>query len=240
MDLAFRYVLGDARRPFASLALLSILPGFAAIVAARALLGLAWWQVWALALVLGTLISGLFTVASGAMLFERRLDIRAVLRDYRRRFPHFLIAIVSSRLLVALGSLLVVPGVYAWVGYIHVGEAVLLERVPFRRVFSRSASLSREGGWSALGLLVAILAMSVLIVIGTETIALAILEDVLVLPLQSERLLLDGGSYPALAGYLLSVPWAATSRFLAYIDGRTRQDGWDVQIRLMALGGGAV
>jgi len=239
MDLAFRYVLGDARGPLASLALLSILPVFAAIVAARVLFDLPWWLVWALALALGTLVSGIFTVASGNMLFERTLDVRAVLRDYRRRFPHFLIAIVSSRLLVALGSLLVVPGIIAWVRHVHVGEAVLLERVPLRRVFSRSASLSREGGGSAFGLLLAILAMSVLVAIGTETIALAILEDVLVLPVKSERFLLDGGSYPALAGFLLSVPWAATSRFLAYIDGRTRQDGWDVQIRLMALGGGA-
>jgi len=82
-------------------------------------------------------------------------------------------------------------------------------------------------------------AHDVLLAIGTETITLAILEDVLVLPLRSEKLLSDGGSYPALAGFLLSVPWAATSRFLSYIDGRTRQDAWDVQVRIMALGGGA-
>ena len=27
----------------------------------------------------------------------------------------------------------------------------------------------------------------------------------------------------------------ATARFLAYIDGRTRQDGWDIQLRFMAI-----
>jgi hypothetical protein len=45
----------------------------------------------------------------------------------------------------------------------------------------------------------------------------------------------DGGSYLAIAGYFISVPWAAAGRFLVYVDDRTRQDGWDVQVRLMAL-----
>jgi hypothetical protein len=238
MDLAYRYVFGDARA-MAFLALVSILPAFVVTAAARAALRLPWWQVWALALLLGTLVAGMFTVASGNMLFERTLDVRAVLREYGRRFPSFLFAIVSSRLLIALGSLLIAPGVIAWARHTYVAEAVLLERVPFRRAFTRSGSLSREGGESAFGLILATLAMSFLIAVGTETIVLSILEDVLVIPLRSERLFSDGGSYPALAGFFLSVPWAATSRFLAYIDGRTRQDAWDVQVRLMALGGGA-
>jgi hypothetical protein len=239
MDLAFRYVLGEGRGTMVSLALSCILPVFGVTVAARAWLGLPWWAVWALAVLLATLVSGIFTVASGSMLFERTVRAGAVFRDYARRFPSFLVAIVSSRLVVVLGSLLIAPGVVAWVRHTYVPEAVLLERVPFGRAFSRSASLSREGGESAFGLIVGTLAMSVLVAVGTETIVLAILEDVLVVPWHSERLFSDGGSYPALAGFFLSVPWAAASRFLSYIDGRTRQDAWDVQVRLMALGGGA-
>ena len=239
MDLAFRYVLGDARRKFAYLALLSLSPVFAAIVAARVFLDASWWWLWAIALVLGTLVSGVFTVASGNMLFERTLNVREVLREYGRRFPQFLVALIESRVLIALGSLLIVPGLIAWKRHAHLSEAVLLERVPLRRAFARSAVLSREGGGSVAGLLVAIFSMSTLIALGTETIVLAIVEEVLVLPVESQRLFIDGGSYPAIAGFLLSLPWAAASRFLAYIDGRTRQDGWDVQIRLMALDGGA-
>src|SRR5690349_18873633 len=92
MDLAFRYVFGDARGALAVLALVSMLPVFAVTVAVRALYGLPWWQVWALAVLLGTVVSGLFTVASGNMLFERTLHVRSVLRDYGRRFPSFLAA----------------------------------------------------------------------------------------------------------------------------------------------------
>ena len=30
-------------------------------------------------------------------------------------------------------------------------------------------------------------------------------------------------------------PWVATARFLQYVDGRTRADGWDIQLRFMAI-----
>jgi len=34
----------------------------------------------------------------------------------------------------------------------------------------------------------------------------------------------------------LSVPLVATLRFLAYIDNRTRREGWDIQVRFLELG----
>ena len=39
---------------------------------------------------------------------------------------------------------------------------------------------------------------------------------------------------PGFAGQLVDT-LVATARFLAYIDGRTRQDGWDIQLRFMAI-----
>jgi hypothetical protein len=33
----------------------------------------------------------------------------------------------------------------------------------------------------------------------------------------------------------LAVPFLATARFLAYIDGRTRREAWDVQLRFTEL-----
>ena len=38
-----------------------------------------------------------------------------------------------------------------------------------------------------------------------------------------------------IAGLLLSAPLVATLRFLAYIDNRTRREGWDVQVRFLEL-----
>jgi hypothetical protein len=45
----------------------------------------------------------------------------------------------------------------------------------------------------------------------------------------------DGGSAYAVAGALLAAPLVASARFLAYVDLRTRKEGWDIQLRLMAL-----
>jgi len=47
--------------------------------------------------------------------------------------------------------------------------------------------------------------------------------------------LLRGGSWFALCGFFLAVPFLATARFLAYIDGRTRREAWDVQLRFTEL-----
>ena len=45
----------------------------------------------------------------------------------------------------------------------------------------------------------------------------------------------DGGSGFAVLGALLAVPMAAAMRFLGYIDLRTRKEGWDIQLRFVAL-----
>ena len=48
--------------------------------------------------------------------------------------------------------------------------------------------------------------------------------------------LFDKGVTPfALAGLFLAAPFTATARFLHYIDTRTRADGWDIQVKFMAL-----
>ena len=45
----------------------------------------------------------------------------------------------------------------------------------------------------------------------------------------------DGGSLFTLIGLFAAVPYVATIRFLRYIDGRTRRDGWDLQLAFLAL-----
>jgi hypothetical protein len=44
-----------------------------------------------------------------------------------------------------------------------------------------------------------------------------------------------GGSGYAVAGALLSAPFVASASFLGYVDQRTRKEGWDIQLRFMAL-----
>jgi hypothetical protein len=45
----------------------------------------------------------------------------------------------------------------------------------------------------------------------------------------------EHGSVLALAGFWLFVPFGATCRFLLYLNGRTRSEGWDVQTRFAAI-----
>jgi hypothetical protein len=235
IDLGFRYVFGQARRPMAVLALLTLLPAFLVTSSVRWALQWSWWSVWVIALTLGSLASGVFTMAAGRLLFERTVAVRGLLIAFARRLPTYMAALFTARLLTLLGASLVIPGLFAWIRYSYVAEAVLLEQVPVRRALSRSGWLSRSGSDDVLGTIAALVLVSFVIVLGVERIGISIVEDVLAIPLPSSDLLSDGGSYFALAGYFISVPWAATSRFLSYIDGRTRQDGWDVQVRLMAL-----
>ena len=49
------------------------------------------------------------------------------------------------------------------------------------------------------------------------------------------QLLQKGGTPYALAGFFLTVPVIAAARFLAYTDLRTRKEGWDIQLRFMAI-----
>jgi hypothetical protein len=235
LDLAFRYLLGASRFDVARLFLIALVPPYALAVLARAVLKWEWWQVWLLAITLGSLACGVFTVASGRLLFERKLSMRDVLRGYFSRLPSLIGALLISRTLIVLGSLVIVPGLLAWSSYSYVAEAVLLEQVPVRRAISRSSSLARVRGNDAIGLAVCIALFSALIAIGFEAICTAVVHDVLMLPIAPDTLFQNGGSYFSVAGYFASIPWVAASRFLSYTDGRTRQDGWDVQIRMMAL-----
>jgi hypothetical protein len=234
VDLAFRFVLGDARRTYVKFSLIVLLPAFAVSAGARWALELSWWSAWALALALGSLSFGVFTVVASRLLFEQAASTRAVLGLYRTRLPSYLAAMGLSRLLIAAAWLLIAPGAIAWARYAYVPEAVLLEHQPARQALGRSIRLSRAGN-DAFGTILAGAVLSLVIIVGVEEMFLGIVRDLLSIPIDSSRLFSNGGSYAALAGYFASVPWAAAHRFLSYIDGRTRQDGWDVQLRFMAL-----
>jgi hypothetical protein len=238
LDLAFRYV-SDARGVFGRIFAALLIPAFAATAAARGVFGRPWWEVWLIAVCLGSLLGGAFTVASGKLLFEDAPAAAPLLSTFARRFRSYFGAWLLSRLLIGLGSLVVIAGPSAWVRWAFVAEAALLEDASGTGALRRSARISSAGIGRVLGMLVTTVVISFAIVFFTDQIGFSILEDVLSIPVNTDHLMNDGGSYLAIAGYFISVPWAAAGRFLVYVDDRTRQDGWDVQVRLMALGEGA-
>jgi hypothetical protein len=68
-----------------------------------------------------------------------------------------------------------------------------------------------------------------------ELLCQGLVSDVLQLGKPFGSLWADRFSPFALAGLMLSYPYAATARFLLYVDARTRSDGWDIQLRFMAI-----
>jgi hypothetical protein len=234
LDLAFRYV-SDARGVFGRISAALLIPAFAVTAATRGIFGRPWWEVWLVAVGLGSLLAGAFTVASGKLLFEEAPATGPLLSSFARRFGSYLWAWLLSRLLIGLGYLVVIAGPAAWVRWAFVAEAVLLEDASGTKALRRSERISSASWNRVLGMLTATLIMSLAMVFFAEQMGFSILEDVLSIPITADRLMDDGGSYLAIAGYFASVPWSAAGRFLVYVDDRTRQDGWDVQVRLMAL-----
>jgi hypothetical protein len=229
LELALRWGVTVCRRTFFRLALVTLVPAFAACLIARLALEWEWAAVWALALCLATVCQGVFTVAAGDLVFDPDTRARGVLKRTVKRLPAYLVALLLTRLAMAVGTLIGGVGLFlVWPRVAFVHEAVLLEGGG--KPLKRAQQLTRGRNERALGL---VLAQALSLVAGallTDALGNALLDDVLQLgrPLGELK---DGGSVFALLGFFLAVPYTAACRLLLYIDTRTRQDGWDLQVR---------
>jgi hypothetical protein len=162
-----------------------------------------------------------------------------VLGHFLARSGSYLGAWMLSRLLLALGAVagfLVFPLFWVWTRVAFVHEASLLEQAAAGESLKRAARFVAARGASTLGLVFClVLSHAGFIAIAELLGNTAVVEFVLQLGQPLGSLADDGGSAFALAGFFLSIPYVATARFLAYIDQRTRLDGWDIQLRCMAI-----
>ena len=85
------------------------------------------------------------------------------------------------------------------------------------------------------GIWIATLLLPALAAVSLDFLLNNVCEYILQLGHPVGDLFSDGGSGFAVAGALLAVPLAAAMRFLGYIDLRTRKEGWDIQLRFVAL-----
>jgi hypothetical protein len=175
----------------------------------------------------------------GAVMFEPDASARAALRAAWRRTPVLLLIGLWRGILALCPPLLLL-----WPP--HIVEALLLEGQPFRATWRRAVAL--RGAWGgdwALHLIIGavLLAAGMWVVIGSgEAVADLLLHgDPWV-----ERTWRhwNPGTSPAPHLVLWAViAFLATVRFLAYIDLRTRHEGWELGLRLKRaaerLGGGA-
>lgn len=234
-DLAFRFVRARALPLYARLGALLLLPCFAGCLALRYALELPWGYVWIAAISLGAVIQGAFTVAAGRLFFSAEVSAREALGAFAQRLPSYLIALLGSRLILAAASLTVVLPIIAWPRLFLVHEASLLEASRAGAAIRRSDRLAAQRFGAVLGSLLAMLGLQAVLVIVAELLGQGIVDDLLQLGEPFGSLLEDQGSPYALAGYFFSIPYAATARYLAYIDARTRTDGWDVQVRFTTI-----
>ena len=236
VDLGFRFVAGLNVGLFTRLAAVTLLPCWVLCALARWLLNWGWLAVWLLALSLATLVQGVFTIAVGRLMFSESITARAVLKQFLLRLPTYVAALIATRITLVLGSLVVILGPVAWVSAAFVHEAVLLEGASsWLEAVRRSASFSRHHGRSTFELLSALAVTMICAIITGEAIGHGIVEFVLQLGKPFGSLWPDGGSLYAILGLFASIPLCATTRFIAYIDARTRRDGWDIQVRFMAI-----
>jgi hypothetical protein len=236
VDLGFRFVAGVNVGLFARLALVTLLPCWVMCALARFLLEWSWVALWFLALSLLTLVQGVFTIAVGRLMFSESISARTVLVQFLRRLPTYLGALIATRVLILLGSSVLILGPVAWISAAFVHEAVLLEGASsWIEAVRRSTSFSRHHGRSTFELLCVLTMIMISAIVTGEALGHGIVEFVLQLGKPFGSLWPDGGSLFAIFGLLACVPLCATTRFLAYIDARTRRDGWDIQVRFMAI-----
>jgi hypothetical protein len=234
-DLGLLWCTRIARGLYLRLAAIVLLPALAACVAVRWLAQWEWAAVWALAIAIATVVQGVFTIAAGRSMFEPDLRARDVLVGFGRRLPQYLAVLFVTRLLLALGiALLVIPALWWWPQIVYVHEATLLEMHGALAARRRAAAIVVREHGEAWGFLAGAGVAIVLAIHCADMIDFSLVDFTLQLGRPFGNLLEDGGSVFALLGFFAAVPYVATVRFLRYIDGRTRRDGWDLQLAFLA------
>jgi hypothetical protein len=213
--------------------------GLGATAAAVCRVGLAWswWHVWLLTVAYLLLTSGLFTQAAGELLFRepKQIRMRAVVGRFFRRFLQYLAARVLQGLVLGFSALVFVPLPLFAARLFFVSEAVLLESGSPWSSLARSRRLVLFRSLPCLGLALACALAPFVFAMAADLIGDVVVNRVFEMGRPLGSLWSDGGSGYAVVGALLSVPFLASASFLGYVDLRTRKEGWDIQLRFMAL-----
>jgi hypothetical protein len=236
LDLALPFCVAN-RRPLGLVALVTLTPLAALAAYWRLGAGWTWPTVW-LALAGPALVAeGAFTVACGELLFRppQETRVRPILgRWLRRLFPYLMVRLARLLLLAACGfTVLVLP--FAGPPFLFVHEVVLLEGGGLGQAFGRSRALARHRGLFCFGLWLAVAIAPALGEVVANTMGNAVLGTVLQLGKPFGDLWDGGGSGLAVLGALIGIPIGAAARFLGYADLRTRKEGWDIQLKFMAI-----
>ena len=237
LDLAMPFCLAN-KRPLGILSVVVLGPVAALLAYLRIRKHWTWPAVWALCAAASLLFEGVFTIALGELLFKPPAEarVRSYLGRFLRRFPALLVATsVRQAVLAFAASLLVFPVFLTAPPSIFMTEAMLLEGATMGKALARSRALARNRAGTCVGVWLATAMLPVVGAIAMDVVCNSVFGFVLQLGSPTGELFETGGSGFAVLGALLTVPLAAAMRFLAYVDLRTRKEGWDIQLRFVAL-----
>jgi hypothetical protein len=231
-DLTVRFCAANAQNYAILLAIVGV-PGFLVSWVAASVLG---WPVgWAVAVAGAPFVGLPFLLLASKLLFEDDVRLWSVLQDVLRLLPRMILVSLIQLLMLAFGALLGgIAWLYTFPLVLFLPEVVALERVRTGVAWSRARRLALANFPAALITMLGLAFVAFAAVAMSDWAGCELLEQGLEIR-PPPSLWTAGGNWLALAGWWLSVPLAATLRFFAYIDCRTRGEGWDIQTRFAAL-----
>jgi hypothetical protein len=232
-DLALRFVVALCPRSALRLAALTLVPSCALTLALYAW-GAQLWVLWLVALVLAGLAQGPFIVLASQRMFEVEVTAGRTLALYARSFGRHLFTRLTAWLLVLAGIVMfVVPAWFLFRNTAHVDAVTLLENAGPQAAFPRSRRMSTQD--RSLGAAVCATLGTAVGVLLAETCGQFLVAELFDLGTPFGTLFEDGITPFALAGLFASAPFVGVLKFLSYVDARTQRDGWDIQVRFLAL-----
>lgn len=237
LDLALPFCLAN-KRPLAVLSLVALGPIAALLAYLRIAKHWPWGSVWVVYAAAALLVEGVFTVALGELLFRppAGVRVRSFVGRFLRRLPAIVVSVVVRQVVLACaGLMLVAPVFFVAPPSIFVPEALLLEGATMGKALARSRALARNRLGMCTGIWLASLLLPAFGAVAMDVVCNSVVGFVLQLGHPAGELFEHGGSGFAVLGALLAVPLAAAVRFLGYVDLRTRKEGWDIQLRFVAL-----
>lgn len=234
LDLALRFVVAHAG-PYAGLSAIVLVPcGVLSLVIA---VHSGWALGWLVAILLASLAEIPFTVLGSRLVFTPEIGLESVLALSLKKIPRVLAVRSLQAFAVLAGlSMMLLPGVWIAVTTVFLTEIVLLEEATVGGAFSRAQRMlnGRFGDALMVSLLISGLHLGA-VWLGDRALATIFVDLLQITP--PPKLGEPDGGVLGLCAFWLFVPYAATARLFAYLDLRTRTEGWDVQVRFAALRG---
>jgi len=238
-DLAVRFCASIALSLYLKLAAIVLLP--CAVATALFHFYVAeheWTATWTFAAFLAAFAQSVFTVAASRLLFEAKPKLGAILLHALRRLPALFGALLLHGALLFAGVFILIGSFFVWIWHTFLYEAVLLEQQGPVDALRRAGALMKRKFGAGLVVCTGSAAIVTLFIVCSEALGQGLFNFVLQLGKPFGELQEDGGTPFAVLGFFAALPLVATARFLSYIDGRTRQDGWDIQLRFMSIAAG--